>query len=143
MYKDVEVPVTQHRHVPVTREVQVEVPVPQIQYEDVQIPVPQTRQIPREVQVPVPVTVQVPRQVPVPRYVDVPYEVIEEVQVPRHVPVPVPVTRQVYVDVPQPVDQPFAQLVHSIRDVPVRDVRFVRAGAVSFESLRSEFGQNT
>merc|ERR1712078_450059 len=31
----------------------------------------------------------------------------------------VPVTRQVYVDVPQPVDQPFEQLVHSVRDVHV------------------------
>jgi hypothetical protein len=51
--------------------------------------------------------------------VDVPFEQIKEEQDPRHEPVPVPVTRQVYVDVPQPFDQPFEQLVQSVRDVPV------------------------
>merc|ERR1719261_1534421 len=86
-YKDVEVPVTQHRHVPVTKEVQVEVPVTQIEYQDVEVPVQQTRQIPREVQVPVPVPVTVPRHVPVPRYVDVPFEQI--VHSVRDVPQPV------------------------------------------------------
>ena len=41
-------------------------------------------------------------------------------QVLRHVPVPQPHVVQVPADVPQPVDVPVEQLVHSVRDVPVR-----------------------
>merc|ERR1712159_404377 len=112
-------PVVQHRQVPVEKRVEVPVPVLQTQYQDVQVPVPQYRQVPREVPVPVQVPVQVPRHVPVPRYVDVPVDVPHEVSIPRQVQVPVPVTKQVYVDVPHPADQPFEQLVHSVRDVHV------------------------
>ena len=48
-----------------------------------------------------------------------PVDVPHEVEIQRQVQVPVPVMRQVFVDVPTPVDQPFEQLVHSVRDVHV------------------------
>jgi hypothetical protein len=115
----VEKKVPQYKHVYTEKIVQVEVPVPQIEYVDVPVSNTQYRNVPKYVEVEVQVPVPVRREVPYDKVIEIPVDQPVEVEIERQIQVPVPVTRTVHQYIDVPFDEPVEQIIKSVREVKV------------------------